>query len=148
MFPRTLAQTKPSASKRLPRSIGAGCGCFCHILCLLVIETLHTDFPSAAVPEKTEPPCLSVSGDYISEMIGCFYLYGYQNATRYSLSLFRWTWNHAAVPHCQYGKPSDSLVRGVDCAMRFVLGMTIASRYIGLPTSLISYTALRKILAD
>ena len=97
--------------------------CFA-VLAFLVIETLHTQISRCSL-EKTEPPWLIRCPGLYEMAWLLLYLYGYQNGNRRSSSRTR---NHAAVPYCQYGKPCDSPVCGVDLCSAFWYCICLACR--------------------
>ena len=112
--------------------------CFA-ILAFLVIETLHTQISSLF---------LGKDGTALAYQVAWFLLclYGHQNGNRRSSSRTR---NHAAVPHCQYGKPFDSPVCGVDLCSALWYCICLACRAGRLACQLSGFLcSTQKILAD
>ena len=90
--------------------------CFA-VLAFIVIETLHTQISSLFLGKDGTALAYQVSGDYMRWLGYFFHLYGeLKMATDGGSSRTR---NHAAIPHCQHGKPCDSFVRGVDLCTAF-----------------------------
>ena len=124
MFPRTLGQTKPGGSKQdtMPHRRWMRvlqCSAF------IVIETLHTPISSLFLGKDGTALAYQVAGDYMKWSGVLFHLYGDQDGNRRRSAR---AWNYAAVSHCQYGKPCDSLVRCVDFCPAFWHSLCLACR--------------------
>lgn len=72
LFPKTLAQANPNASKRVPRCTGAG-SVFAAIA-FVVIEALHTQISSLFLGKDGTALAYQVSGDYM-RWLGYFFIF-------------------------------------------------------------------------
>ena len=90
--------------------------CFA-VLAFIVIETLHTQISSLFLGKDGTALAYQVSGDYMRWLGYFFIFHGYQDGNRWSTS---WTWHHASVSRCKYGKPCNPSVSfALICAPRF-----------------------------
>ena len=105
----------------------------------------HADFLAVPWKRRNRPGLSGVRGLYEMAWL-LLYLYGYQNGNRRSSSRTR---NHAAVSHCQYGKPCDSPVCGVDLCSALWYCICLACRAGRLACQLPGFLCgTQKILAD